>query len=390
MIAHAAVALVAAVVTAAFTPLVARLARRIGAIDDPVDGAAVPGRTVARRIPTLGGLAMAAGFAVALAIASLLPTFGPLFASSSEPLALIVGVALIVVVGCVDDLVVLPPAIKLAGQIVAALAVVVLGIQLVHFWVPGIEIIALSADLGLPLTIILLVAMINAINLIDGLDGLAAGVAAIAATAFFVFAVRSQPAGIVATVPTSATLVASIVAGISIGFLVHNWHPARIFMGDTGSMLLGLLLGAAGIAYVGRTAAPTAVDFYGTMPLLVPALVLAVPFLDTMFAVVRRLVTGQPVAMGDRGHLHHLLLSSGHSHRRAVLVLYLWSGVVAFASVGPTFLPVDRFVWWLAAVILVAGVVTVSGRRRNTRIEGADSVSETSEGDAAPKGESTA
>ncbi|MEX0592772.1 MAG: MraY family glycosyltransferase, partial [Nitriliruptoraceae bacterium] len=307
MIAHLAVALVAAVVTAVVTPFVARLAGRIGALDHTVE-VSPAGRVQrrARRVPTLGGLGMAAGFVVSLGVASMVPAFVPLFASSSEPLALVVGVVIIVIVGVVDDLVSLPPAIKLAGQIVAALAVVVLGIQLVHFWIPGVEIIALSADLGFPLTIIALVAMINAMNLIDGLDGLAAGVAAIAAAAFFVFTVRSQPAGIVATVPTSATLVASIVVGISLGFLVHNWHPARIFMGDTGSMLLGLLLGSAGIAYVGRTAAPTAVDFYGTIPLLVPVLVLAVPFLDTFFAVVRRVLTGRPVAVGDRGHLHHL------------------------------------------------------------------------------------
>lgn len=373
MIAHAAVALVAAVVTTVMTPLVARLARRIGAVDNSADVVTTSGHRTPRCVPTLGGLAMALGFGAALALASVLPTFGSLFASSSEPVALIVGVVLIVIVGFVDDLIVLPPAIKLAGQIVAALAVVVLGIQLVYFWVPGVEIIALSADLGMPLTIILLVAMINAINLIDGLDGLAAGVSAIAAAAFFVFTVRSQPAGIVATAPTSSTLVASIVVGISIGFLVHNWHPARIFMGDTGSMLLGLLLGSAGIAYVGQTAAPTEVDFYGTMPLLVPALVLAVPFLDTVFAVTRRLVTGQPVAMGDRGHLHHLLVSSGHSHRRAVLVLYLWSGVVAFASVGPTFLPADRFIWGLAAVIVLAIIVTVTGRSRRRPIVSASS-----------------
>lgn len=365
------IALVAAVATAIATPVVAMIARRIGAMDRSPDIETVeigagdtPEVTVtARKVPTLGGVGMAVGFGAALGVASILPTFGPLFASSSEPLALTVGVLIIVAIGIVDDLVELPPAIKLAGQIVAALAVVLLGIQLVHFWVPGIEIIALSADLGLPLTLIALVAMINAVNLIDGLDGLAAGVAAIAAGAFFVFTVRSQPAGVVAAVPTSATLVAAIVAGISLGFLVHNWHPARIFMGDTGSMLLGLLLGSAGIAYVGRTAAPTAADFYGTMPLLVPALVLAVPFLDTLFAVVRRLLTGQPIAMGDRGHLHHLLLSAGHSHRRAVLVLYCWSGVVAFASVGPTFLPAEPFGWWLAVAIIASTLITVTGRR---------------------------
>jgi hypothetical protein len=154
--------------------------------------------------------------------------------------------------------------------VLAALGVAVLGIQLVYFWVPGMEIVALSGDLSLPLTVLALVAMVNAMNLIDGLDGLAAGVAAIAATAFFLFAVVSEPSGPAGSIPSSATLIAAIVVGISLGFLVHNWHPATIFMGDTGSLLLGLLLGAAGVSYVGRTTAPTSVDFFGSIPLLVP------------------------------------------------------------------------------------------------------------------------
>jgi UDP-GlcNAc:undecaprenyl-phosphate GlcNAc-1-phosphate transferase len=189
--------------------------------------------------------------------------------------------------------------VKLAGQIVGALGVVIFGIQLVYFWVPGLEIVALSPDLGLPLTLLALVAMINAVNLIDGLDGLAAGVTAIAGIAFFLFAVRSRE--LAETVPTSSTLIAVIVAGVAIGFLFHNWHPARIFMGDTGSMLLGLLLGAAGVAHIGRSTAPSNVDFYGAIPLLVPALVLAVPFLDTAFAVVGGQQRPQPHTPGPGG-----------------------------------------------------------------------------------------
>jgi UDP-GlcNAc:undecaprenyl-phosphate/decaprenyl-phosphate GlcNAc-1-phosphate transferase len=341
------VAVTAGVVTAAVTPAVAALSRRIGALDHPGSG---PRKVHTVPVPTLGGLAMLVGFAVALGVAWLLPAFRPLFLSSSEPLAVLVGAIVIVLVGIADDLLGLPPTVKLAGQIVAGLGAVLFGVQLVHFWIPGLEVISLSPDLGLPLTIIALVAMINAVNLIDGLDGLAAGVVAIAAIAFLVFTLVSGPSGLVETIPTVAPLVVAALVGMCLGFLVHNFHPARIFMGDTGSMLLGLLLGSAGVAYVGRTTAPSNADFYGSIPLLIPALVLAIPFLDSAFAVARRMLKGQQVTVGDRGHLHHLLIAFGHSHQRAVLVLYYWSALLAVASVGPGFVSISTL-----ALLLVAG-----------------------------------
>jgi len=359
LVAHFAVAALAAVVTAALSPLIALLSRRLGALERPPDTGPDTGQVSRERaVPTMGGLAMAAGVLAALGLAWLLPTFTPLFTATSEPLALLVGVVVIVMIGALDDLRPLPPPVKLAGQIVAALGVVVFGVQLVHFWVPGLEVIALSRDLGLPLTVLALVAMINAVNLIDGLDGLAAGVTTIAAVAFLVFAGHSQPGGV-----TSATLVGAIVIGVSVGFLIHNWHPARLYMGDTGSQLLGLLLGVAMISFVGRTTVPSNTDFFGSIPLLVPVLVLAVPFLDSAFAVVRRVSTRQPVTAGDRGHLHHLLLAFGHSHRRAVLVLYYWSAVIAFGSVAPAFLPWERLLPWLIVAGALGLVLTALGAR---------------------------
>ena len=357
------VAATAGVVTAVTTPLVARLATRVGALDRPGSG---PRKVHTVPVPTLGGLAMLLGFVAAVGVAWLLPDFRQLFTSSSEPAALLVGAVLIVLVGVADDLFALPPTVKLAGQIVAALGVVLFGVQLVHFWVPGIEVISLSPDLGLPLTILALVAMINAVNLIDGLDGLAAGVVAIAAIAFFVFTLASDPSGLVETIPTAAPLVVAALAGVCLGFLVHNFHPAKIFMGDTGSMLLGLLLGSAGVAYVGRTTAPSNADFFGSIPLLIPALVLAIPFLDTAFAVGRRVVKGQRVTMADRGHLHHLLMAFGHSHRRAVLVLYYWSALLAVASVGPAFVPVSVLATWLVAGGALGVAFTALGVRGGT------------------------
>ncbi len=355
------VVVTAGVVTAATTPLVARLARRLGAMDHPGG----PRKIHRYATPTLGGVAMLVGFLAAILVASLLPEFDALFASTSEPIALVVGALVIVAIGIADDLVGLPPTVKLAGQIVAALVVAVFGIQLAYFWIPGIpgvDILVLSTDLGLLLTVIALVAMINAVNLIDGLDGLAAGVAAIAGGAFFLFAMRS---GMVSeAIPSSAPLVAAMVVGVAVGFLVHNWHPARIFMGDTGAMLLGLLLGAGGVSYVGRTPAPSDVDFYGAMPLLIPALILAVPFLDTAYAVFRRIVRRAPISLADREHLHHRLLRMGHSHRRAVLVLYYWSAVAAFGSVAPVFLTPLRVLPYAVGACLFGVLVTVVGIRR--------------------------
>ena len=360
MIAHLAVAALAAIVTAALAPLAALLARRLGALEQPPDVGQHP---TPAPVPTMGGLAMAVAVLLSLGFAALLPDFRRLFNETSEPVALLTGVLIIVAVGVLDDLRPLPPPVKLAGQIVASLGVVVFGVQLVHFWVPGIEVVVLSSDLGLPLTVLALVVMINAVNLIDGLDGLAAGVAAIGAMAFFAFALQTSGVGTSGAIPTSATLVVAIVAGSSVGFLAHNWHPARIYMGDTGSQLLGLLLGVAMISFVGRTATPTDADFFGSVPLLVPVLVLAVPFLDTTFAVVRRVVSRRPVTAGDRGHLHHLLIAFGHSHRRAVLVLYFWSAVIAFGSVGPAFLPWERLLPWLIVGAALGVVLTALGTR---------------------------
>jgi UDP-GlcNAc:undecaprenyl-phosphate GlcNAc-1-phosphate transferase len=171
--------------------------------------------------------------------------------------------------------------------------------------------------------------MVNAVNLIDGLDGLAAGVVAIAAAAFFLYAQQAgQP--IWGDSPSPASLLSVVVAGAALGFLPYNIHPARIFMGDSGSMLLGLVLGAATISGVGRTDAPTNSDLAAlAIPVAIPLLVLAVPFTDVAFAIIRRVRRGRPVTRPDKEHIHHQLLEIGHSHRTAVLLMYLWSALLA-------------------------------------------------------------
>jgi UDP-GlcNAc:undecaprenyl-phosphate/decaprenyl-phosphate GlcNAc-1-phosphate transferase len=361
MLSFLAVFVVAAVVTATATPAVMRLAHRIGAVDRPSD----PRKVHTEPVPTLGGLGMLAGFLVAMGVAALLPDFRELFTVTSEPVGLVLGVLIITVIGAWDDLRGLPPAIKLAGQIVATLGPILFGIQLVYAWVPGLDIVALAGDLGLPLTIIAMVAMINAVNLIDGLDGLAAGVVAIAGAAFFVFATLSGGAGLAQAVPTSAPLIAAILVGMTVGFLVHNFNPARVFMGDTGSMMLGLLLAAAGVSYVGRSTAPSYADFAGSVPLLVPVLVLAIPFADTAFAIGRRAWRRQGITVADKEHLHHLLIAFGHSHRRAVLVLWYWSALLAFAAVAVSLTDTPQLIAGGGAAIVVGIGLTALGVRRS-------------------------
>lgn len=363
MLSHLAVFATAAIVTGLATPLAARLARRMGAVDVPAD----PRRVHREPVPTLGGLGMAAGLAAAMGVAWLLPWFRPVFEESSEVTGVLLGVLLLIVVGMVDDLRDLPPTIKLAGQITAATLVALFGIQLVHAWVPGVDVVVLDSNLGLPLTVVAIVAMVNAVNLIDGLDGLAAGIVAIGAAAFFAFSVIADGRGFADSSPAAAPLIAAALAGICLGFLVHNWHPASVFMGDTGSMMLGLLLASAGIAYVGRSTAPVNADYAGVAPLLAPALILAVPFVDSAFAVLRRLKRRQPLMLADKGHLHHLLITFGHSHRRAVLTLYWWSLVVAFATVGPLFIETWTVVWVLVGATGVgAAAMALSLRRSGT------------------------
>jgi UDP-GlcNAc:undecaprenyl-phosphate/decaprenyl-phosphate GlcNAc-1-phosphate transferase len=352
---------VALLVTAVVTPIVARLAWRLGAIDEPG-----PRKVHDRPTPRLGGLAMLVGFVAALGVAWLLspgdPVLAPVFDHTSEPMGLLLGALAISAVGVVDDMRELSVPTKLAGQILAALLPVLAGIQLVHVWVPGLGVVSLAPDLGVPLTVLAIVAMVNAVNMIDGLDGLAAGIVAIGSIAFFAFAYGSQSMADAA--PTVATIAVAALAGVSIGFLIHNFHPASIFMGDTGSMLLGLLLATAGVSFVGRTTDPGYLDFAGVFPLLIPALVLAVAFVDTAFAIGRRLRDRRRLGEADRDHLHHRLFHSGLGQRRTVLVLYYWSAVAAFGAVGVTYLPTSTVSLVAGGLAVLGAALTVGAVRR--------------------------
>ena len=296
-------------VAALLTPLVARLAVRVGAVDEPRERG-----LAARATPLLGGLAILAGVLVAAAI------FLPI---DQQTTGILLGAALIAAIGALDDAFELSPALKLAGQVAAALIPVVAGVRVENVTLPFLGAIDFGTVLGGSLTVLGLVALMNVVNFSDGVDGLAAGVCAISAIAFAIIAFDLGRAG--------AGVLAAIVAGAAIGFLVHNFHPASIFMGDCGALLLGFLLGCVAVQGALKTNALIA--------LVGPLAILAVPFLDTSFVIARRLKYRRAPWSADAHHFHHRMARIGFSPRRTVLYLYAWTFMLAGLAVAMRFIP---------------------------------------------------
>ncbi|MBT2209241.1 MULTISPECIES: glycosyltransferase family 4 protein [Actinomadura] len=318
--------LVAALVAYLLTPTVRRFAVWFGA-------QAVPRDRDVHVIPTprLGGLAMFGGMVAALIVASGLPEMRKYLGDGEVDVgrALLMSGGLIVLIGMADDRWEVDALTKFAGQVAAGGIFIMQGIQIYALPLPTGEPLTLAPAYGVPLTVFIVVATINAVNFIDGLDGLAAGVVGIAALALFIYAyLLSKSHGM--TTLSGATLTAAILFGMCAGFLPHNFSPAKIFMGDTGSMLIGLLLSASTIMLTGRF--DPAVLAGGLFPFYVPLLlvpaVAAVPFTDMLLAVWRRTNQGRSPFAPDKRHLHHRLLELGHSTRRAVLIMYFWVGLL--------------------------------------------------------------
>jgi UDP-GlcNAc:undecaprenyl-phosphate GlcNAc-1-phosphate transferase len=340
--------LVAGVTTFALTPFVRRLAIRFGAIDMPSDRKLHVAPT-----PTMGGLAMWGGFLVAMGASRLLPFFEPMNATAVEPLGAVVACTLMVGLGVIDDRRGTSALAKLTAQIFIAGILVLLGVQLAYFVLPGEGLAVLGTDEAVPLTILWVLAAANAINLVDGLDGLAAGMVAIAAATFFIYLVRGADVSGSASV---AALLSAITVGVCLGFLPWNFHPAKIFMGDTGSMLLGMLVAVATISGVGRNPVPPESGDVAViaLPLLVPLLVLAIPFLDVVLAIVRRTRKGIGIAHADKEHIFHRLMDIGHGHRQTVLLMYLWSALVCGSA-----LAIGVIDGWLVAGIIVGCAIVL-------------------------------
>jgi UDP-GlcNAc:undecaprenyl-phosphate GlcNAc-1-phosphate transferase len=347
----------AAVVTFLLVGPVRVLALRWGAVAWP-RGRDVHGTPTAR----WGGLAMLAGIAMAYQ----LPAMRLAFDYGTEMLGVVGAAVLLAVVGALDDRYELDAFTKLAGQVTAAGVLALSGVQWTAVWLPfsGGEIVSLGREAGVLLTVVLTVALVNAMNFVDGLDGLAAGVGLIAAGATALFAV-----GLVLRDGQSAdvftpALVAFVLAGACAGFLPHNFNPARIFMGDSGSMQIGLLLSAATTMASGKLTINLSVDGSDTVALLAPLIVVAavviVPVVDLLMAVVRRTRAGRSPFAPDKMHLHHRLLEIGHSQRRAVLLIYLWAGVLAFGSVALALIDDPFVVLWGMGIGLVVAVLASS------------------------------
>jgi UDP-GlcNAc:undecaprenyl-phosphate/decaprenyl-phosphate GlcNAc-1-phosphate transferase len=334
MTGYAVVGGTAALVTFLVTFLMRWLSPRIGAL-------AMPGPRSVHAYPTpvLGGAAMFAGLLAAMAVASQLGQFREMFDGSSEPVGILLAAGLMFVVGAIDDLREVSPPAKVAGQVFSGSTLSLFGVTMLYFRVPfaSYDYIVLSPDLAALVTVLAVVFLANAMNLIDGLDGLASGIALIAGLALFLYADRLFKAGLIEG-SNIGPLVAIIVVGVCAGFLPHNFNPARIFMGDAGAMLLGLLLAVTTITIGGRTADQfSGQTYFFFAPLVIPVLILAVPLVDTAFSFLRRLLRRQSISMADREHLHHRLMRLGHGPRRAVVILWLWTALLSATALIPTY-----------------------------------------------------
>ncbi len=312
--------LLAASIVFAVTPTIGNIARKMGAMDEPDDRKIHEDPT-----PRLGGLAIYFGFIIPALL------FLPL---TDELKGVVVGASVITLFGAVDDFRGTTPLVKFGGQFIAAGCLVWFGLHIDYFTLPFLGTIELGPSLAIPLTLIWVVTIINIVNFIDGMDGLAAGVCTIAAGTFSIIAISmGRP---------EAGVLAAILAGTTLGFLRHNFFPASIFMGDSGSMLLGFVLAAVTVHGVLKSVA--------AVTLVIPLLIMGVPMFDLSLTIMRRVKNRQNIFQPDRGHLHHRLFNIGYSQRKAVLVLYAWCTLMSSLALSMRFAP--SFV-----TVIVGGVV---------------------------------
>jgi len=339
------------------TPFVRTIAIRFGAMAD------VRSRDIhILPTPRWGGLAMLIAMALTFLIVNNLPLVGKSFGHETQGIFL--ASTFVVLLGMADDRFQLDALTKLAGQALAAGILLIYGIQIL--WVPINGVITLPASIGQLVTVLIVLVTINAVNFIDGMDGLAAGIVAIAGIAFFAFAyLLAVDYGF--SRAGAPSLTTAILIGICVGFLPHNAHPAKIFMGDSGSMLLGLLLAAASITLTGQID-PNAISAEKVgptlLPLLLPFAVLAIPLADLVLAVLRRIKAGKSPFAPDKEHLHHRLMKAGNSQLKTAIILYLWTATIAFPVTISAFAPL-----WVAAItaaILVGITILVSRRSKVT------------------------
>ncbi len=348
--------LVALSVTYLLTVVAREIALRTGAV------AQVRDRDVhAAPIPYLGGLAMLGGMSAAYLVARELPFLGlrsEVFVFKDAGVVLLAG-TLVCAVGVIDDIFDLDALTKLGGQVLAAGLLVAMGVRFYYF--PGADgrQFALDNAQGALLTLVVVIGTMNAVNFVDGLDGLAAGIVGIGASAFFLYCYKLSDLNDL-TLATTGALLSAALAGACAGFLPHNFHPARLFMGDSGSMLIGLMLSASALTLTGQfPGMPTTVGnslFVTVLPVLLPVSLLMVPMADLVLAVLRRTRAGRSPFSADKQHLHHRLLEIGHSQRRAVFIMWMWAAILASGAVMVSLFE-EMWVWWSIGAMLVSAVV---------------------------------
>lgn len=349
--------LLAAIITYLITPLVKDLGIKAGAVT------AIRSRDVhLEPTPRWGGLAMWLSMALTLVIVNYLPLVHKSF--GSEATGIFLSGTFILVLGMIDDRFDLDPITKFAGQALAAGILLIYGVQIL--WLPINGITTLPTNIGQLLTILFVMVVINAINFVDGLDGLATGIVMICAASFFAF---SYLLAVINGLNRAGapSLITAVVIGLCLGFLPHNFHPAQIFMGDSGAMFLGLLVSASAITLTGQVdASSITLENSGTalLPLLLPFTVLAIPLLDFIMAILRRVKAGRSPFAADRQHLHHRIMLMGVSQQRTTVILYLWTGMFAFPTVIAAFVPI-----WIALIsgilIFLISIVVI---KRNKKI----------------------
>ncbi len=320
--------------TWALTPVAIRVAKRYGAMAEPNERSMHTEPT-----PLLGGVSMYAGFLVALAAAAALPALRSTVLGGTEALGVIAAATIVVVVMTIDDIREISPPAKIAGLVLASSVLFLLGVAMTFFRIPFLEkdFLLLSSEVAPLVVAVWVLLLCNSMNLIDGLDGLAAGIAAIAAAAMFLFGIRLQSQGLLPA-DSLGPVICAAIAGMSLGFLRWNFSPAKVFMGDAGAMLLGLLLAAATMLIGGRVDDSfSGQTFFFFAPLVIPLIILGIPVADTVLSFFRRLRRGQSWTTADRDHLHHRLIELGHGPRRAVLMIYAWTILLSLVVLVPIY-----------------------------------------------------
>jgi UDP-GlcNAc:undecaprenyl-phosphate GlcNAc-1-phosphate transferase len=348
--------LLAAIITYLITPLVRDIAIKFGAVT------AIRARDVhVAPTPRWGGLAMWLAMALTLVIANYLPLVHKSFGQDATGIFL--SGSFILFLGLLDDRFDLDPITKFAGQALAAGILLIYGVQIL--WLPINGITTLPTNIGQLLTVLFVMVVINAINFIDGLDGLATGIVMICAASFFAF---SYLLAVINGLNRAGapSLITAVVIGLCLGFLPHNFHPAQIFMGDSGAMFLGLLISASAITLTGQVDASAITEENGgtaLLPLLLPFTILAIPLIDFVMAILRRVNAGRSPFTADREHLHHRIMRMGVSQQRTTVILYLWTAMFAIPTVTAAFVPI-----WIAltcgVLIFLISIIVIKSNKK--------------------------